>query len=39
MDTQQGMSMDYRSCPDTAKILQNLVLHVLLKGLGRELRG
>lgn len=39
MGTQEEMSMDYLSRPDTAKILQNLLLDLLLKGLGRELRG
>ncbi|MGI1944789.1 hypothetical protein [Shewanella glacialipiscicola] len=38
MDIQHGMSMDYLARPEAAKAIQNILLDILLKGLGRELR-
>lgn len=34
METQQGMSLEYLSHPEKAKALQNLLLDLLLKGMG-----
>ncbi|MDF0535627.1 DEAD/DEAH box helicase family protein [Shewanella sp. A32] len=39
MDTQNSMSMDYLSRPEAAKAIQNILLDILLKGFGKELRG
>ena len=33
MDTQQGMSLDYLSYPEKARMLQHLLLDVLLNGV------
>ncbi|MCU8070482.1 type I restriction endonuclease subunit R [Shewanella sp. SM32] len=38
MDIQHGMSMDYLARPEAAKAIQNILLDILLKGLGREVR-
>lgn len=39
METQQGMSLEYLSHPEKAKALQNLLLDLLLKGMGGMLQG